>query len=306
MELIWSWAYSIWHAMQNNDLTFRFVLWLRENGITFAVKRWLVRRRDVSLRKHPIDAMKQSRDFYAKNRERISGMLSMLSDAKSKLVWGGVMAYRMDRVPLEPELYSEDDQYFVRDIIRVEDGEVFVDGGAYVGDTIKAFLAAAEEAKAEFKKIIAFEPEDANFRMLRRMYEKNPRIELLEKGLSKQSGILLFRENGNVSRLTEDATLATTKVPVVAIDDLPESDEITWIKMDIEGAELDALEGARKTISCNHPKLTISIYHSNEDMVRIVEWVHALVPEYKLYVRHHSTSSNETVLYAVMTHTKAK
>lgn len=188
----------------------------------------------------------------------------------------------------------------MRDIVRVQDGEVFVDGGAYVGDTIRSFLKVAKEEKANVKRIIALEPDEMNFKMLKRAYGNDPCVELLQKGMAKQSGTLLFCENANVGRLTDDESLATTKVAVTAIDDLPHSEEITWIKMDIEGAESDALEGARRTIQRNHPKLTICIYHSNEHMIRIAEQVHEMVPDYRIYVRHHTTSSNETVLYAVI------
>ncbi len=70
--------------------------------------------------------------------------------------------------------------------------------------------------------------------------------------------------------------------------------------MDIEGAESDALEWARGVIQRRHPKLTICIYHSNEDILRIIEQVHEMAPEYKLYVRHHSIGVNEKVLYALI------
>lgn len=300
MEHIWKAAYSIWWWMQKHEWTFRFVLWLKKLGATLAVKHWLVRHRDAKLRKHPNEGMRRAAEFFDKNRERVERVLSLLEDDKSKAVLGGVIGYRTRRVPWPPELCSEDDQYFVRDVIRIEDGEVFMDGGAYVGDTIEAFLAMAKEEGANFKKIIAMEPDKRNYQMLENTYGKDPRIVLLQKGLSNKSGTLYFQENANFSRLTDNVELATTKVEVAAIDDLPQRDEITWIKMDIEGAESDALEGARKTIQRHHPKLTICIYHSNEDVLRIIEQVHEMVPEYKLYVRHHSIGDNETVLYAVV------
>ena len=74
---------------------------------------------------------------------------------------------------------------------------------------------------------------------------------------------------------------------------------VTYIKMDVEGAELDALHGAKETILRNHPKLAICFYHYQRDFVEIQKWIHSLVPEYKLYIRHHSFSVNETVLYAI-------
>ena len=89
MEHIWRWAYAIWHGLQEDEISFRFVLWLRERGVTFVVKRWLVHWRDAKLRKHPNDEMKNSRVFYEQNQERIKQMLSLLSDEKSKAVMGG-------------------------------------------------------------------------------------------------------------------------------------------------------------------------------------------------------------------------
>lgn len=299
-EIIWRLAYKIWRGLQKNDFTFWIINEARKGGITFFIKRIIVSFRDRSLRKHPNADMERSIDFFSRNKKRISNMLSMLSDEKSKAVWEGVVAYRTKRIPLKSKLYSEKDQYFVKELMHLDPGEVFVDGGAYTGDTIQQLLALANKERKNIKRIIALEPNPANFRLLQKEYGEDSRIQLLQKGLSRQSGTLLFRENGNASRLTDDEMLATTKVEVVSIDDLPESNEITWIKMDIEGAEMDALEGAKRTILSNHPKLSICIYHSDEDMIRIVEWVHRIVPEYKLYIRHHSVSTNETVLYAIL------
>ena len=89
------------------------------------------------------------------------------------------------------------------------------------------------------------------------------------------------------------------EIPVMAIDDVLECHDATWIKMDIEGSELKALEGARETILANHPKLTICIYRSDDDMLTIIEYVHRLLPDYRLYVRHHTRKIYETVLYAI-------
>lgn len=88
-------------------------------------------------------------------------------------------------------------------------------------------------------------------------------------------------------------------ISVVSIDGCDECSEATFIKMDLEGAEQKALKGAEETIKRNKPKLAICIYHSDEDMIEIIDYLHNLVPEYKLYVRHHSTAAIETVVYAI-------
>ena len=72
------------------------------------------------------------------------------------------------------------------------------------------------------------------------------------------------------------------------------------IKLDVEGAELESLKGAEKTILRDKPKLAVCIYHKPEDLTQIPLYIKNLVPEYKLYIRHHSNRFTETVLYAVM------
>ena len=68
--------------------------------------------------------------------------------------------------------------------------------------------------------------------------------------------------------------------------------------MDIEGAEQNALEGAKDIILRNKPKLAICLYHKPEDLWEIPLYIHSLVPEYKIYIRHHSHTNEETVMYA--------
>jgi hypothetical protein len=91
------------------------------------------------------------------------------------------------------------------------------------------------------------------------------------------------------------------KVFVRAIDNCQECSDATFIKMDIEGAELQALIGAQNTIVKNKPKLAICIYHSDEDMLRLAQWIHCKVPQYKLFVRQNNNyTAAATVLYATV------
>ncbi len=152
---------------------------------------------------------------------------------------------------------------------------------------------------ADDLRIIAFEPGKLNMSVLKKEFEKDRRIVFKHSGLSDKTGELYFHEQGSSSYLTSKGN-ENSVIPVSAIDEVPECKGATWIKMDIEGAEMDALEGARATIKHNKPILTICIYHSDEDMVRIVEWVHELVPDYKLYIRQHTRRNHETVLYAIV------
>ena len=83
------------------------------------------------------------------------------------------------------------------------------------------------------------------------------------------------------------------------IEEIVKNDKVSFIKMDIEGAELKALEGAKETISKYKPRLAICIYHKYEDIYEIGDYILTLNPNYKLYIRHYTTCMWETVLYAV-------
>lgn len=90
------------------------------------------------------------------------------------------------------------------------------------------------------------------------------------------------------------------EVPVDSLDHLLGDERVTYIKMDIEGAELNALKGGANIIEKYKPKLAISLYHKAEDIYEIPLYLKSLVPEYKFYIRHYTDLWEETVLYAVL------
>ena len=88
-------------------------------------------------------------------------------------------------------------------------------------------------------------------------------------------------------------------INVNALDHITLEYPPTLIKMDIEGDELAALRGAKNTIIKYKPKLAICIYHSDNDFVDIINYIHKLVPEYKIFIRQHAPFELETVMYAI-------
>lgn len=105
--------------------------------------------------------------------------------------------------------------------------------------------------------------------------------------------------DGSSSHINVDASSQGSLVQAAAIDDIKECADASFIKMDIEGSEYDALLGAYHTICKNRPKLAICIYHSEEDMLRILELISGWNLGYRFYVRHHAQKISETVLYAL-------
>ena len=193
------------------------------------------------------------------------------------------------------------EQYRYKDLVRVEEGDICLDGGAFIGDTALYFT----EGKA--LKIYSFEIDRGNLECLKTNminFGKTETVEIIEKALGRRCGTMSYVPmQGNVSggHIAEaPAGEDGYEVSVTTIDAFCEERKIVpnFIKMDIEGAELDALEGARNTIQEHHPKLAVCIYHKWEHHWNIPILVHELCPEYQLYLKK-SQPHSETVLFAV-------
>jgi len=190
-------------------------------------------------------------------------------------------------------MMSKTAKYFDPDIIRLSDHEVFIDGGGLNGDTVDEFI---RQTNGKFSKVYTFEPETTKHRHFER-YASFPNIQLMPYGLYSRSGTLRFQANNDgTSSIDPDGA---AEIQVVAIDEVLQGEPVTFIKMDIEGAELEALKGAENSIRQYKPKLAICVYHKPLDIVEIPLYLKQIVPDYKLYLRHYLFGASETVCYAV-------
>jgi len=193
--------------------------------------------------------------------------------------------------------YEDPGQYFAPKFMRYGDREILIDAGCCDLNSCRQFKKYCKHVK----KIYAFEPDPKCYQVCleRKTREAFSEVELLPYGVwSKQTALSFEATSDGISHICEEGK---TRIRAVSIDEtINSADKITMIKMDIEGSELEALKGAKKTILRDKPKLAICIYHKPEDMIEIPLYIKRLVPEYRLYVRHHSNSASETVLYAVM------
>ena len=201
--------------------------------------------------------------------------------------------YEIPEIPIA----CDEGQYFGPDFVKLGEGEVFVDAGCFDLGSSLEFRRRCKHVK----KVYAFEPEPCQYQacLKRKAEECFSAVELLPYGVWSERTTLHFNATkGSASCMCEDGEL---NVPVIPIDEIVDpADHVTMIKMDIEGAELEALKGSKKVIQRDKPRLAICIYHKPEDMTEIPLYIKELVPEYKLYIRHHSNAGTETVLYAVM------
>ncbi|MDR0516773.1 MAG: FkbM family methyltransferase [Fibromonadaceae bacterium] len=195
-----------------------------------------------------------------------------------------------------PPLPLGDEQYFGLDFINFSDNEIYVDVGCFDGYTIEKFI---QFCGGKYKKIYGMEPDPINFDITKKCITNKgfENVALIAKGAWSKEDILSFSNNASgSSKISSEGVI---KVPVTSIDEMVGDDAVTFIKMDIEGTELEALKGAVKTISRNKPKLAICVYHNAIDILEIPIFIDSLISDYKYYLRHHTNSYPETVLYAV-------
>ena len=186
-------------------------------------------------------------------------------------------------------------QYLDLEYLYAAEGkEVFVDAGCYDGMTSIRF---SEWSKKD-SKVYAFEPDVNNREKCQVNLEKSGiEYTIIPKGAWSEDTTLRYKGNmGGSSTVSEDGEEI---IEVTTIDKVMGDENPTFIKMDIEGSEYQALIGAENTIKRCKPKLAICVYHKPEDIWELPELILKFNPEYKLYLRHYSLTDIETVLYAI-------
>lgn len=194
---------------------------------------------------------------------------------------------------------SRDVQYFPGSLFNRVLDEVFIDCGAFDGDTIRAFM---EWTGGVFKRIHAFEPDPLNAKKLQGFIAALPekvrgKIIIHRVAAAEYRGEVGFVISGDASSST--GVGAMTRVDCAPLDEILASDSPTYIKMDIEGAELSALKGAAGLIARFKPVLAVSAYHKQADLWRIPLYIHTLFPGYRLFLRPHNEEAWDLVCYAV-------
>jgi FkbM family methyltransferase len=186
--------------------------------------------------------------------------------------------------------------------VAAQPGDVVLDIGGCWGDTALYFAGRVGPRG----KVYTFEFDPESLEILRANLALNPelaeRIEVIELALWKRSGEML--EVVQAGRMTsvsaQERAKATLSVPSITLDDFVAQhglDRVDFVKMDVEGAELDVIAGGRQTLARFAPKLGLAAYHRDDDLVRIPEALVAAQPSYTFYVESFSPVEDETVLF---------
>jgi FkbM family methyltransferase len=227
------------------------------------------------------------------NRDRCRELRDSLGDETSRRVLDAVVGFRLTLDPRILEPIIDHDLYGPDCLMPFAENEVYVDGGSYDGDSLRMFI---DRVKGRYDRIYAYEPDQRTFERLTQNFSGEDRVVPVAKGLFREEMTLRFDDAGTRGSLFTDTGSVT--VPVTSLDKDLQGSRASFIKMNIEGAEIDALEGARTTIRSFAPKLAISAYHRPSDLWEVPAKIKSLHPDYRLFLRQQDGGIIETVCYA--------
>lgn len=228
------------------------------------------------------------------SKEVILDIYDYLEDNSSKAEYIDQIRYRLEHVDVQFNTsLNLKDQYFPTDLIEFKD-EVFYDCGAFDGDSIQEFI---NHSSTPHEHIYAFEPDKLNLERLKENTKNIKNITCCNCATGCVNGVVNFSSTGKMDAKVNES--GSQDVTQVALDSLNRFLPPTLIKMDVEGAELDSLIGARKLITKYSPILAICIYHKQDDIWSIPNYVKSINPQYKCFLRRYAKCAWEEIMYFI-------
>ena len=230
--------------------------------------------------------------------DKLCQTYDMLGDDQSRMVFTAIVQRVLDRENAFAIMAKvcQPDQYFPPDIINLTEHERFVDVGAFTGDTVQDF---AKRTRNKFDAIFCFEVDAVNFKTLQESVQHllyADKIRIFNQGAWDCACEISY----NVGKSQSVVGSGESKGRVVPLDDILGQETVTYIKMDIEGAELRALHGAQTMIRTQKPRMAVCIYHDFSHLWEIPLYLKKLVPDYRIFLRHHTNLEYEAVCYAMV------
>ena len=225
-------------------------------------------------------------------------LYNCLGDYRSKFVLQMMLSnwLRFDYASIIHMKENNFTDYYDFDLLSCDENEVLVDVGAYTGDSALDYILCY----GKYKKIYCYEITADSVLKLQENLREYPDIDIRNKGVGDKNSVMYLDDKKDQSgnRITDGN--GETAVEVVRLDD-DISEEITLLKMDIEGSEISALKGAAGHIKSEKPKLLICVYHSNTDILEIPKLIQEMRGDYKFYLRSNGTCFGpaEIVLFAL-------
>jgi FkbM family methyltransferase len=217
-------------------------------------------------------------------------------ELREQIVWRYWLDFSVLSLPLDAS-----DTYFPMDLLSPVPDEVFVDCGSFDGETTRSFT---RHWGGEFRHVFAFEPDPLSREILSANLEAmeiSDRVTVMPYAVGNINGLVSFACNGSVtSRMTTQD--AGSSIECRRLDDIEWPITPTYIKMDIESAEPEALAGGAELLRRHQPVLAICTYHRSEHLWDIPNIIHSISPEYHIFLRRYAEESWEGVCYAIPEH----
>jgi FkbM family methyltransferase len=228
---------------------------------------------------------------FTDNRDKYEALYASLADDKSKEVLSKLINFRVSQNIRHLDGFTDIQyrQYFEPFLNLRPQEEVFLDVGCFDGFTTEEFIKRCPH----YSGVHIFEPEPGNMNRIHQRLSKYQHIHYHPFGASDRRGRLRFSVNGSSSAVTKEGEL---EISVRRIDDVID-EPFTFLKMDIEGGEYFALEGAKVSIQKFAPRLAVAVYHRVNDLWKIPELVLSFRDDYNVYLRHYTEGITETIMF---------
>lgn len=216
-------------------------------------------------------------EFVNKNIDKIEEVYALLYDEKSRFVYENLIKYKFTglRKYLTACECAKQDMF---NLLNLAGGESYLDLGAYTGDTAAEFISLCPG----YSSIIACEPDRKTFKKLEKNLSSVRDVRLINACVSDFDGEIMFNSgSGRGSAAGKGAA-----VPAMRVDSIVGDENVTCLKADVEGAELDMIHGMAKTVLKSKPKMRIAAYHRSEDVFTIPLAVNRIVDGYKIHIIH--------------------
>lgn len=240
-----------------------------------------------------LSCISDMRKDFRSNEQSYRMVRSLLADSESLETYDNIMDFRLNAEisSLDKFSFRIDKQYF-EPFLGLSAGEVFVDGGGYDGFTTLGFAKICPG----YSSVHFFEPSENSLEKARVNLRSLKKISFYQLGLYDIPAVLKFDSaDGSASRITDSGE------EIIEVDSLDNSvsEKVTFIKLDLEGAEMAALRGMKSHILNDHPKLAVAVYHKPSDFREVPDYILGLRSDYDVFLRHYTEGWSETIMFFI-------
>ena len=221
-----------------------------------------------------------NRDFISEHKNELNAAYELFEDESKELFAGCVDFMFGGELEILKNITTDKNEAFEK-ILKLGNNESYLDLGAYRGDTVEEFIHYCGK---EYSDITALEPDRRTFRKLEAYLENIEKSMAYQCAVYSENKTLVFSDKaGRQSTVSEKGV----EVQAVSVDSLYSDKTVTYIKMDVEGVEKEAIKGAETVLKNQKPKLNIALYHRSDDIFSLPLQIAKINPEYKFHIRRH-------------------